>query len=100
MRYLLLSIRKIFDQAEFKKNMAQLDWTDWTDTFLLALDVFGIKPGAFFSLEQAYTLEPILRKIYPKNSNLRAKIRQQLQVLRDHNRVLFLDDQGHYQRIK
>ena len=80
--------------------MGRMNWTDWTDTFLLALDVFGVKPGTFFSLEQAYTLEPILEKIYPKNSNLRAKIRQQLQVLRDHDRVVFLDDQGHYQRVK
>jgi isocitrate dehydrogenase kinase/phosphatase len=80
--------------------MGQLNWTEWTDTFLLALDVFGVKQGTFFSLEQVYTLEPILGKIYPKNSNLRAKIRQQLQVLRDHDRVVFLDDQGHYQRVK
>ena len=80
--------------------MGRMSWTDWTDTFLLALDLSGIKAGSFFSLEQAYDLEPILKKIYPKNSHIRAKIRQQLQVLRDHDRIIFIDDQGHYQRIK
>ena len=80
--------------------MARMNWTDWTDTFLLVLDVFGVKVGTFFSLEESYNLEPILKKIYPKNSHIRAKIRQQLQVLRDHDRIIFIDDQGHYQRIK
>ena len=53
--------------------MGRLNWTDRTATFLLALDVFGVKPGMFFSLEQAYTLEPILKKIYPQNSNFEQK---------------------------
>lgn len=46
--------------------MGRMNWTEWTDTFLLALDVFGVKPGTFFSLEQAYTLEPILKKYIQK----------------------------------
>tara|TARA_B100000767_G_scaffold107609_1_gene103122 strand:+ start:1152 stop:1394 length:243 start_codon:yes stop_codon:yes gene_type:complete len=79
--------------------MAGMDWTDWTDTFLLALELSRVEVGTEFSLEQVYKLEPILKKIYPKNSNIRSKIRQQLQILRDHERILFLDNQGHYRRI-
>ena len=79
--------------------MAGIDWTDWTDTFLLALELSGVEVGTEFSLERAYKLEPILKKIYPKNSNIRSKIRQQLQILRDHDRILFLDNQGLYRRI-
>jgi type II restriction enzyme len=36
-----------------------------------------------FSLDQMYSLEPNLTALYPKNHNIRPKIRQQLQVLRD-----------------
>jgi hypothetical protein len=42
--------------------MAGIDWTDWTDTFLLALELSGVEVGMEFSLEQAYKLEPILKK--------------------------------------
>jgi type II restriction enzyme len=36
-----------------------------------------------FSNEDAYTLEPHLKKLHPRNRHIRDKIRQQLQVLRD-----------------
>jgi type II restriction enzyme len=36
-----------------------------------------------FSLEDVYAKEPLFAAFYPRNNNVRAKIRQQLQVLRD-----------------
>jgi type II restriction enzyme len=36
-----------------------------------------------FSLQELYELEPYLQNIHPHNRNVRPKIRQQLQVLRD-----------------
>jgi type II restriction enzyme len=42
-----------------------------------------------FSIEDAYALEPLLAQIYPGNNNIRPKIRQQLQVLRDMGLVVF-----------
>jgi type II restriction enzyme len=36
-----------------------------------------------FSLNEIYTKEGAFASIYPKNNNIRAKVRQQLQVLRD-----------------
>jgi type II restriction enzyme len=36
-----------------------------------------------FTLQEMYTFEPELRALHPKNQNVRPKIRQQLQVLRD-----------------
>jgi type II restriction enzyme len=36
-----------------------------------------------FSLQELYELEPYLQNIHPENRNVRPKIRQQLQVLRD-----------------
>ncbi len=39
------------------------------------------KPG--FSLQELYRFESDLRNLHPRNQNVRPKIRQQLQVLRD-----------------
>lgn len=36
-----------------------------------------------FSLEEVYRFEPDLKAVHPRNQNIRPKIRQQLQVLRD-----------------
>lgn len=43
-----------------------------------------------FSLEDVYAFEDHLRRLYPSNNNVRPKIRQQLQVLRDNGIVAFL----------
>ena len=45
-----------------------------------------------FSLEDVYAYEKDLSAVYPQNRNVRPKIRQQLQVLRD---IGFLDFEGH-----
>jgi type II restriction enzyme len=36
-----------------------------------------------FSLQEVYSFEPDLKALHPRNENIRPKIRQQLQVLRD-----------------
>lgn len=43
-----------------------------------------------FSIEDVYRFEPQLSALYPGNNNVRAKIRQQLQVLRDGGFLEFL----------
>lgn len=48
-----------------------------------------------FSLADAYALEPHLAALHPKNRNVRPKIRQQLQVLRDFGLLDFLGN-GNY----
>jgi len=42
-----------------------------------------------FSLAQIYSFENELGRIYPENNNIRAKIRQQLQILRDTGYIEF-----------
>jgi len=76
------------------------NWTRWTDSILNILDAKEINVGDEFSLEQMYHSERVLKEIYPKNNQIRAKIRQQLQILRDYDFVEFLDNQGRYLRIK
>jgi type II restriction enzyme len=48
-----------------------------------------------FSTEDAYSLEPDLSRLYPANQNVRPKIRQQLQVLRDAGLIVF-ESRGMY----
>ena len=48
-----------------------------------------------FSLTEAYSLEPELSNLHPANRNIRPKIRQQLQILRDLGLLQFLGN-AHY----
>jgi len=46
-------------------------------------NIYKLIPNNEFTTQQFYTHEPELAKLYPNNKNIRPKIRQQLQVLRD-----------------
>lgn len=50
---------------------------------------------SMFTLDEVYRYETELAGIFPDNQHVRAKIRQQLQVLRDREYLEFLG-QGHY----
>lgn len=54
--------------------------------------------GTIITLEQMYAFEEILQKKHPENHNIRPKIRQQLQVLRD-NGFLEFQDRGIYKKL-
>lgn len=51
-----------------------------------------------FSLADVYRHEKELSRKHPENHFVRAKIRQQLQVLRDEGRIEFVDNSGNYRR--
>ena len=51
-----------------------------------------------FMLEDIYRFEAFLKERYPNNANVRPKIRQQLQVLRDKGFIEFLGN-GHYRKL-
>ena len=55
-------------------------------------------PGNRFSLSDAYLFEEHLATLYPENNNVRPKIRQQLQVLRDAGIIQF-EARGRYKFI-
>jgi len=69
------------------------DARGWTLDVLRMVKALG-KP--YFDLQDAYTFAPELAALYPNNRNVRPKIRQQLQVLRDLGFLRFLG-QGRYQ---
>lgn len=53
-----------------------------------------------FSLGDIYAFEPLLKSRHPDNNNVKDKIRQQLQFLRDRGIIEFIDNKGHYKKIK
>lgn len=70
----------------------------WLGDVLSCLGTMGVQPGDPFTLEQVYSFEGRLRQLHPRNQNVRPKIRQQLQVLRDRGLVEF-SSQGRYVKL-
>jgi hypothetical protein len=58
------------------------------------------KRGETFTLDQVYALAPMLAKKHPGNLNVKAKLRQALQHLRDSGTVQFVNNNGSYKRLK
>lgn len=54
------------------------------------LNCINLIKGQEFSLNDVYRFEGVLLASHPKNNNIRAKIRQQLQFLRDKGFITFL----------
>lgn len=67
----------------------------WLIEVMKCVDAFGHRE---FEINEIYAFEPILAQIYPGNNNVRAKIRQQLQVLRDSGYLQFVA-KGRYRRV-
>lgn len=59
----------------------------WPDDVLAEVKALGMKT---FTLANIYAREDALAAKHPGNRNVRAKIRQSLQVLRDRGEVRFL----------
>ena len=57
-------------------------------------------PDDIFSLKDIYVFEDALKNIHPQNNNVKEKIRQQLQLLRDREIIEFIDNRGHYRKRK
>jgi len=49
-----------------------------------------------FTLNEIYTFEKDLKILHPENQNIKPKIRQQLQFLRDKKYLEFLEKRGNY----
>lgn len=53
-----------------------------------------------FELADLYNYTDKLAKVYPDNNNKKAKIRQQLQILREKGYLQFTDNAGHYKLLR
>ncbi|MHB1457052.1 MAG: phospholipase D-like domain-containing protein [Armatimonadota bacterium] len=69
--------------------------TGWKRTFFEALQQI---PKIYFPLQEVYSLETHLMRLHPDNKHIRAKIRQQLQFLRDIGLIKFMGS-GQYRKL-
>ena len=77
--------RSVF-RATAKLEVKSIGTRGWTRALLVCLHRL---PQDSFTLNDAYRFESDLSAIYPNNRNVRAKMRQQLQVLRDAGLLIF-----------
>lgn len=99
----VISNQRIFDKKIVvdKYSKAKQLQTNNMDTRTWLLDVLlcvNLIPTVEFTLQQIYQFTNELQRKHPDNHNIQAKIRQQLQVLRDRGIIEFLGN-GHYRKI-
>ena len=88
-------VRKRYDEVRPLASIA-VSTRGWTLDVLRIVRDIG-KPG--FSLGEVYMREGVLATAYPNNKNIRPKIRQQLQVLRDLGYIRF-EGRGRYSLLR
>lgn len=88
------SVRESFQRFESLKEISP-ESRGWATLTLAVVRSLGCRE---FSLNDVYEREQTFADSYPKNSNIRAKVRQQLQVLRDLGCVQFRGH-GHYRLL-
>ena len=80
--------------------MAAGNWTQWTNDIVDLLKFIQLESGDEFTLARVYAAEGLLKKIHPNNNHVKAKIRQQMQILQDYGYVEFIDGRGLYRVVK
>lgn len=98
-------IKVIEDKKVISKIQVQRDWKKlyflnnqnpekraWTSDVLACIEKIDKKE---FTLGEAYTYEDYLAGLHPDNQHIKAKIRQQLQILRDKG-ILEFKSKGYY----
>lgn len=81
------NVRAEWKQFEFLKKKG-LETKGWLNDVLSCVRELDKKE---FTLTEMYSFVPKLEKLYPDNDNIKPKIRQQLQFLRDNNIIEFLE---------
>lgn len=71
----------------------------FVDSRLRSMTAMEAVGKAEFDLDDVYAHEAALSDIYPGNHNVRPKIRQQLQVLRDRGWLEITARRGTYRRV-
>src|SRR4030042_176570 len=98
-------IKVIENEREIPKKEVQNNWKKlfflhketperraWTSDVLMCIEKLSKQE---FTLNQIYDYEPHLSSLHPDNSHIKAKIRQQLQILRDKG-ILEFKNRGYY----
>jgi type II restriction enzyme len=78
----------IFQKTLFLRHQQKLEAKGWLLDVMRCVELIGKET---FTLQDIYQHEAMLKDLHPENNNVQAKIRQQLQVLRDAGFLAFLD---------
>jgi len=76
-----------WNKTTFIKNSHDIETKGWLFDVLVCIDKLK---KTEFSLDEMYGFESLLKAKHPQNNNVQAKIRQQLQFLRDRNVIEFV----------
>jgi hypothetical protein len=87
-------VRRRF-QAVSRLCSASTEERDWTRLVLQAIHALGKRS---FALNDLYAMQSEFEHVYPKNKHIPAKVRQQLQKLRDAGLLRF-EEKGRYQLL-
>lgn len=97
----------VLPEVEIQQKSEEIEiFTGGVDSIVSSLRGWNLKvfecllriSGLDFTLADIYVFIPYLQKLFPENKNIEAKIRQQLQILRDIGLVEFLG-QGRYKKL-
>lgn len=77
-----------WQKTVFLKQVKNIDSKGWILDIMNCIDILDKKD---FTLQDMYSFEQNLSAIHPENKNIRPKIRQQLQLLRDKGYLEFID---------
>lgn len=94
----IISKDKVLDdwnKTLFLKESNNIQAKGWLLDIIQCIEKLGSKS---FSLNDLYSFENYLKIKHPENNNIQAKIRQQLQILRDSNYLKF-ESRGKYRLI-
>lgn len=87
------NVTQKFQQTLFLREQS-IESRGWTLDVMKCVD----KLPERFTLAQVYSFSDVLQSLYINNNNVHAKIRQQLQILRDKGMIEFLG-RGNYQKL-
>ena len=76
-----------WNKTQFVKNTSDIEAKGWLLDVLVCVEKINKRE---FSLDDVYAFESHLKAKHPLNNNIKAKIRQQLQFLRDKNLIEFV----------
>ena len=85
------SLNFLIQVTNGNQQREQIKEGSWLAEVLKCIQKLGTKK---FNLNQVYQYENELSKIFPNNKHIKAKIRQQLQILREKGLIEFIDNNG------
>lgn len=88
-------VRAAVAKINFYRKIKEIEGRSW---IVDIINVIAQIRKPVFSLKDVYAFIPYLKNLHPNNNNIEAKIRQQLQILRDNKIIEFLGN-GVYKKI-